>query len=108
MVLGVRRLRAEQDDAYLVIHNGQFHCGIDRCKISVKFDEGPIEVYAVSEPQDGGSDTLFVMASRSFLTKLKASKKAIIEANFYQDGPKQFTFNTANLHWPPTKQDLAN
>lgn len=108
MVLGVRRLHADVDDAYLVINNGQFHCRIDSCEISVKFDDKPVEAFAVAEPRDSGPDTLFVRTSYRFIEELKASKKAIIEASFYEDGAQQFTFNTQNLHWPPTKQDLAD
>jgi hypothetical protein len=107
LTLGIRSLRANEDDAYLVIDNGQFHCGIGNCKISAKFDDKQVETFEVVPPKDGAPDQLYVMRSAAFLEDLKRSKKAIIEAEFYRDGPKQFTFNTANLHWPPTKQDLA-
>jgi hypothetical protein len=103
----VRKMADPIEDVYITIPDGQFHCAIGRCHISVKFDDKPVKDFDAIEPTDGSSDTLFIVTSLTFLNELKASKKAIIEAPFYQDGRRQFTFNTMNLHWPPTKQDLA-
>ncbi len=42
---------------------------------------------------------IFIENAKGFLAKLKKSKKAIIEAEFYRNGMQQITFNTTNLKW---------
>ena len=71
--------------------NGQFNSCYDSCKISVKFDDNKLETYRmVIENQK---------SMKAFVSKLKKSKKLIVEASFYDYGKGQFTFDTQGLEW---------
>ncbi len=82
--------------------NGQFNSCYDGCKITVKFDDNKLETYRMVGSDDGGNDTLFIENPKSikaFVSKLKKSKKLIVEASFYDHGKGQFTFDTQGLEW---------
>lgn len=83
--------------------NGQFNsCIIDGCKITVKFDDGKLESYRMVGSNGGDSSMLFIessKATKTFVDKLKKSKKLIVEGNFYNYGKGQFTFDTQGLEW---------
>ena len=83
--------------------NGQFNgCLINSCKISVKFDNNKIETYRMVGSDGGDNSTLFIespKAMKTFVAKLKKSKKLIVEASFYNYGKGQFTFDTQGLEW---------
>ena len=90
------------NDVMLSLSKGQFTCRIDGCHISVKFDEGNVEKYSMSEPESGTNDVLFISDSKSikkFMDKLKKSKKMVIEVQIYDYGRAQFTFDTQGLEW---------
>ncbi|PJG81976.1 hypothetical protein [Caviibacterium pharyngocola] len=90
------------NDVMFIISKGQFSCRINGCKISVKFDNNKVENYTMSEPDSGGSDTLFISSSqdiKKFTDKLRKSKKVIVELPFYEHGKKQFTFDIEGLTW---------
>lgn len=69
----------------------------ENCKISVKFDDGQIEVYRAF----GNKSALMIETSdrKQFLEKLKNAKKLIIEAGFYDAGNQQFKFDVSDLKW---------
>ncbi|OIT25322.1 hypothetical protein [Glaesserella parasuis] len=83
--------------------NGQFNgCMINSCKITVKFDDGKLESYRMVGSDSGSNDTIFIENAKSvktFVDKLKKSKKLIVEASFYNYGKGQFTFDTQGLEW---------
>lgn len=81
-------------EAILVISKGQFLCSsYGDCHVSVKFDDGKIQKFAMSPASGGRSDVIFFEDSKSFIKGIKSHKKLIIEADFYQAGPKQFKFD---------------
>lgn len=67
--------------------------------ISAKFDDGPIKRYRCTGTSDGSSDTAFISDEGAFLANLRKAKRTIIEAEFYQNGNQQYTFQTADLKW---------
>lgn len=82
------------------VPSGQVMCNSwSNSHISVKFDDGPIQRYGCNDAADGSSNMVFIEGAKGFLTKLRKSKKAVIEAEFFQNGMQQMTFDTANLDW---------
>lgn len=83
--------------------NGQFNgCMIESCKITVKFDGGKLESYRMVGSDSGDNSTLFIespKAMKTFVDKLKKSKKLIVEGSFYNYGKGQFIFDTQGLEW---------
>jgi hypothetical protein len=55
----------------------------------------------LNEPEDHSSDTLFAANASSIIAKLKKSDRVIVELPFFQEGNRQFTFQTKGLVWPP-------
>jgi len=97
----VRRHPEYGQDVIFVISKGQFTCGVDDCAGTINFGSGA-ESIALVEPSDNASDTLFAANADYVIGQLKKSKKVIVELPFYQEGNRQFTFDTpAKLKWPP-------
>jgi hypothetical protein len=87
-------------DILVGVPSGQIMCNsFSNSHINVKFDDGPIQRFGCTDASDGSSNMIFVEGAKGFLGKLKQSKKAVVEAEFYQNGLQQMTFNTANLQW---------
>lgn len=102
ITLMLRKHSEYGDDVMFTLSKGQFSCRIDGCSISVKFDDGNIEKYAVSEAESGSNDVLFLSGRKSmkkFMDKLKSAKKMVIEVPIYDYGRAQFTFDTQGLEW---------
>lgn len=88
------------NELLLVTNNGQLWCEYSNCSMTVKFDEGSIEEYAISRATGGSSDVMFLSNSENdFISKLKASKQTMIEVGFFNNGNKQFTLDTEHLDW---------
>jgi len=87
-------------DILVGVDSGQILChSYQNSYISVKFDSGPIKRYGCTDASDGTNNMVFLKDPKGFLSNLKASKKAIIEAEFFQNGVQQLTFDTAGLQW---------
>lgn len=87
-------------DVLVGVPSGQIMCNsFSDSHINVKFDDGAIQRYGCTDASDGTSNMIFIQGSKGFLSKLKKSKKAVVEAEFFQNGMQQMTFNTANLKW---------
>lgn len=102
ITLMLRKHSEYGNDVMFNLYKGQFSCRIDGCNISVKFDDGNIEKYAVSESESGSNDVLFLSGRKSmkkFMDKLKSAKKMVIEFPIYDYGRAQFTFDTQGLEW---------
>lgn len=84
-------------EALLLISKGQFLCNsYGGCHVSVKFDQDKIKTYSMNEAADGSADVIFFSAPSGFIKNIKSHKQVIIEAEFYQEGKKQFKFNLDN------------
>ena len=61
--------------------------------VRVRFDNGKVEKYYYSEPNDGSADCVFIKNASTFIKKCKTAKTIIIEQEFYQEGVHQFKFH---------------
>lgn len=100
LTMTVRRHPKYGDDVYFRISKGQFICGIDDCDGTINYGDGPQPI-SLAEPEDNSSDLLFASNGSGVIAHLKKAKRVIIELPFYQEGNRQFTFNTNGLNWPP-------
>lgn len=101
MYLALRKDPKYGNDVVFTV-NGQFNSCYDSCKITVKFDDNNLETYQMVGSDGGSNDTIFIESQKSmkaFVSKLKKSKKLIVEASFYDHGKGQFTFDTQGLEW---------
>lgn len=87
-------------DVIFHVDEGQVLCRYDGCAGMISFD-GKAEKLTLNESADHDSKTVFAAYAPAIIRKLRASKKVIVELPFYQDGNRQFTFETRGLEWPP-------
>jgi hypothetical protein len=71
----------------------------DGCSGTVRFDDGPAQRVSFNGPADNSSDTIFIVGANSFISKLKKSKKVVVEKTLYQAGSPQFEFTVDGLKW---------
>lgn len=91
------RTKNGQKSAMFTIDKGQIDTDYDGTYIRVKFDdEAPVK-WLMAESSTGNSDVLFFENENKLISKLKTSKKVVLEIPFFQNGNKQFTFNTSGL-----------
>lgn len=88
------------EDVVFQISDGQFVCGIYDCTGAINFGKGA-ETLTLVPPEDHDSKTLFAKYGPTIIRKLKDSDQVVVELPFYQEGNRQFTFETAGLTWPP-------
>ena len=87
-------------DILVGVDSGQILCNsYSNSHINVKFDDGPIRRFGCNDASDGTNNMIFVEGAKDFLASLKKSKIMVVEAEFYQNGMQQMTFNTAGLKW---------
>lgn len=101
LILALRK-RGSEVDVMVSITKGQILCGIQNCEAAFKFDDGAVQSITMSEPDSHASDLLFVAYDKTeskIISRLKNSKKLVIEVPFYQQGKKQFTFDVSGLEW---------
>lgn len=99
MRLTVRR-RATDGVNVMIQINGQFVCrSYNGTKITVKFDEGPLETFGCSEAESGPNDVVFITPPTRFVTRLKTAKTMMLEAPVYELGKAQVTFKVEGLEW---------
>ena len=91
-----------QDAIVRLERGGQFLCtSYQACTVRIRFDAGDAAAYSALGPSDNSSDTIFIQNDSRFIGNLRRSSRVIIEANFYQAGAQQMSFETAQLEWPP-------
>lgn len=94
------RNQGKRNEIFLKVSSGQFMTSIGGAStVKVKFDDNKSLNYSYSSADDGSADVIFIDNAPSFLTKLKASKKLMIEATFYDAGNKIIEFDTEGLQW---------
>ena len=98
LTMTIRKSPAHGRDVIFQISDGQFVCGTYDCQGMISFD-GQAEPLTLATPADHDSKVLFARYGDAIINKLKAADKAIVELQFYQEGNRQFTFNTKGLEW---------
>jgi hypothetical protein len=98
--LWVRKRGTGPLDAAFEVEKGQILCNsFSESVVSIKFDDGPIQKFRCTDASDGSDNVAFLLPAARFLSEVRKSKRAIVEAEFYQQGRQQFTFDTAGLKW---------
>ena len=98
--MGLRKSAKYGNDIYFTISKGQFSCGYDGCRATIKFDDGKPQKISLVGAADGDMTTLFLSGKASNLAaKIKKSKTMMIELHFFQEGSRQFLFQTEGLQW---------
>lgn len=100
LTMTVRKSPQYGSDVIFRISKGQYTCGLYNCKGAISFD-GRSEALTLTTPADHSSDVLFATYGDAIIRKLKNSDRTIVELPFYQEGNRQFVFDTTNLEWPP-------
>lgn len=92
----VRQTKKSGTDVILGISKGQFNGQY----VSVKFDDNAAKKYKAYSADDGSLDVLFIDNAKDFIAKAKTAKTIKIEAEFYQEGNRVFTFTADKpLKW---------
>lgn len=98
--MALRKSAKYGDDIFFTISKGQFSCGYDGCHAIIKFDDGKPQKISLVEAADGDMTTLFLSGKAGNLAaKIKKSKTMMIELSFFQEGSRQFLFQTEGLQW---------
>ncbi|MBQ1543958.1 MAG: hypothetical protein IIZ63_18310 [Caulobacteraceae bacterium] len=89
-------------DVYVKLpEGGQFNCSIiDGCRIRIKFDDGAIQSVNAVTGSDGSNDIVFLRGETKLVAALKTAKAVIVEAEFFQAGVQQMTFNAEGFDAP--------
>ena len=90
----VRYMKKYGTDVYIKISSGQFICNEYQGtnNVRVRFDDAAPIKFSTNEPSDGSSDMLFLNNAKKFIKLAKQAKTIKIEAPFYQEGNRIFTF----------------
>lgn len=99
MTITLRKHPRMGTDAFIYVNKGQLDTNYDGTTVSVKFDDKKPMTFSMNEPSDNSRDTLFFQNQKRFIENIKKAKHVIVEAQFYQDGNRQFEFNTDGLEW---------
>ena len=87
-----------RDVISIQVLNGQLLCPGYKCVSRVKFDD-LIDKFTLRSPRGGSTDTLGIFEVQRFVSKLKKSKKLLLELDLYKGGKQIFEFNTSELVW---------
>ena len=98
----VRHTKKYGTDVMIGVSKGQFNSNEYNGTnyVTVRFDnDAPIKFTTV-EPADNSSDVLFLQNPKKFIKLAKNAKTIKIEASFFTEGSRVFTFNTNKpLEW---------
>jgi hypothetical protein len=94
----VRKTAQYGQDVIFQISDGQFTCGIYDCKGMISIDGRP-ETLSLNTSADHDPKVLFAKYPAAIIKRLKSSETVIVELPFYQEGNRQFKFNTQGLDW---------
>ena len=87
------------NDIYLQVSKGQFNGTYDGGQIRIKFDDEQPKKFSFVAPSDGSSDMIFINSEKAIISKLKNTKKIIIETEFFNEGNRQMEFDVAGFKW---------
>ena len=98
--LCLRKSTRHGDDIYVTLPDGgQFICRVyNGCTVRVRFDDGPATAWTALEASDGSSNILFLRGASRFFTRVRGTKRVLIEAEFYEAGVQTMEWSTADLH----------
>lgn len=88
-------------DMYMIISRGQFMTHYNGTKITVRFDDKEAFTVKCAESSDSDTGILFVenYYYKKMLEQLKSSDTMKINAEFFHEGTRTFTFDISGLEW---------
>lgn len=95
--LWLQKSSANDQVIYFEVTRGQIVC--HECSLAVKFDDDKVEHFRGMNSDDGDSRFIGIVRDKDFLSRLRKAKKLMVEIRFYQEGDRQFSFDTAGLTW---------
>lgn len=104
LIMIVRKHPEYGQDVAFTISKGQFVCSFEGCTGTINYGRGPVRL-RLKESADYNPKTLFASDGLGVINKLKSAQKVVVELPFYQEGDRQFTYNTAGFAWPPPPPD---
>ena len=97
----VRQRPQTELELVIGLDRGQFNCtAFGGSTVAIKFDDGPITSYACAPPSDGTPGAIFLSPAPQIVSQLLHAHRAVVEADFFQQGRQQLVFNVAGLNWP--------
>lgn len=93
------RKRDDNTTLFLRVSNGQFNRSFQGGNARIRFDNEPAATYAFSAAANGSANVIFFDDVQKLIRKIKASKKMVIDVEFYAQGNRQIEFRTAGLTW---------
>ncbi|MFC6267303.1 hypothetical protein [Frigoriflavimonas asaccharolytica] len=87
------------NDIYLKVSKGQFNSSYDGGNLRIKFDDEQPKKFSFSGASDNSMDIVFINSTKTIISKLKKSKKIIIEVEFYNEGVRQMEFDVSGFTW---------
>lgn len=93
------RKKDGSNEIYLSVSKGQFNGTYDGGQVRIKFDEEQPKKFSFTAPSDNSSDVIFINSTKAIISKLKTSKKIIIEAEFFNEGNRQIEFDVSGFKW---------
>lgn len=95
-------LRERNGDALVSLHvtNGAFNRSFQEGSVRIRFDGRSPVTYRYAPAQNGSATVIFLDQPDAIIRQLKSSRTAVVNLDFYNQGNRQFTFNTATLRWP--------
>lgn len=96
--LTVRRWKGELD-IYVSVRPSQIVFDYNNEYVNIRIDDLPSKRYAINKPSDYSSDVFFIRSEKSFLQKLKKSKKVLVEVIIHDQGVHVLEFDTDNLEF---------
>lgn len=100
--LCVRQHPRSGENVYVQLENeGQFLCtSYSGCNVRARFDDGAVSTFSAVGPSDNSTNVIFITNHSRFVQNLKRSSRVFVEAEFFQAGVQQMSFETAGLVWP--------
>ena len=97
--LQLRKSPKYGQDVMLKVERGQFVSSGTGNFVTVRFDDGELWKFGISEPVEGTTGLLFIHDNEQFISQLRKANSLKIEADFYQEGPRVFEFDVRGLAW---------
>ena len=97
--LKLRRSPKSGQAIMLTVERGQFLSTYTKDFVTVRFDDGELQKFAIGEPEDSTTDVRFIHDNGTFINQLRRAKSLRIEATFYEEGPQVFEFDVSGLDW---------
>ena len=86
-------------DVYVhLLGDGQMLCrSYEECTVRIRFDKASPQSFSALGPSDGSTNMVFLQNISRAVEGLKNASRTIVQAEFYQAGVQEMTFDTSGL-----------